>query len=104
LDNQAEADDLIMLWSLALLSKNQNTIIISMDKDLEQLVQINKTKDALAEAGFGSLTCRKVFGRGKKAVNYEMIKDVMTDAEMQISSPKLAESISEGHRLIKKDF
>ena len=44
--NQAEADDLIMLWSLALLSKNQNTIIISMDKDLEQLVQINKTKDA----------------------------------------------------------
>ena len=63
---------------------------------------INKTKDALAEAGFGSLTCRKVFGRGKKAVNYEMIKDVMTDAEMQISSPKLAESISEGHRLIQK--
>lgn len=30
---------------------------------------INKTKDALAEAGLGSLTCRKVFGRGKKAVN-----------------------------------
>ena len=62
----------------------------------------NKTKVILGEAGFGSLTCIKVFSKGKKAVNYEMIKDVMTDAEMQISSPKLAESISEGHRLIQK--
>ncbi len=63
---------------------------------------INKTKDALAEAGFGSLTCRKVFGRGKKAVNYEIIKEIMTQTEAQLASPQLAESISEGHRLIQK--
>ncbi|MBN1467277.1 MAG: P-II family nitrogen regulator [Fusobacteriaceae bacterium] len=63
---------------------------------------INKTKDALAEAGFGSLTCRKVFGRGKKAVNYEMIKEIMNQTEAQLASPQLAESISEGHRLIQK--
>lgn len=63
---------------------------------------INKTKDALAEAGFSSLTCRKVFGRGKKAVNYEMIKEIMSQTEAQLASPQLAESISEGHRLIQK--
>lgn len=63
---------------------------------------INKTKDALAEAGFGSLTCRKVYGRGKKPVNYEFVKDVAKDSEFQISSPQVAESISEGHRLIQK--
>lgn len=63
---------------------------------------INKTKDSLAEAGFGSLTCRKVYGRGKKPVNYEFVKDVAKDSEFQISSPQVAESISEGHRLIQK--
>jgi nitrogen regulatory protein PII 2 len=63
---------------------------------------INKTKDALSDAGFGSLTCRKVYGRGKKAVNYELIKDVAIGADFQVASPQMAESISEGHRLIQK--
>lgn len=63
---------------------------------------INKTKDALVEAGFGSLTCRKVYGRGKKAVNYEMIKEIMATTDAQLASPQLAETVSEGHRLIQK--
>lgn len=63
---------------------------------------INKTKDALSEEGFGSLTCRKIYGRGKKAVNYELIKDAAQESEFQMASPQIAESISEGHRLIQK--
>lgn len=63
---------------------------------------INKTKDALSDAGFGSLTCRKVYGRGKKALNYELIKDVAIGTDFQVASPQVAESISEGHRLIQK--
>lgn len=63
---------------------------------------INKTKDALVEGGFGSLTCRKVYGRGKKAVNYEIIKDVMSNPDIQNEAPELAEALSEGRRLIQK--
>lgn len=63
---------------------------------------INKTKEALSDAGFGSLTCRKVYGRGKKPVNYEFIKDMAAAPDFQVTSPQMAESISEGHRLIQK--
>jgi len=63
---------------------------------------INKTKEALSEIGLDSLTCRKVYGRGKKAVSYEVVKELAKDAEFQISSPQIAESISEAHRLIQK--
>lgn len=61
---------------------------------------INKTKDALLEAGFSSVTCRKVFGRGKKKVDYELIQGLLQGEE--IDSPILAESVSEGHRLVPK--
>lgn len=63
---------------------------------------INKTKDALVEAGYNSLTAKKVFGRGKKAVNYELVEQAMAATDGQIASPKMAEAISEGHRLIQK--
>lgn len=63
---------------------------------------INKTKDALVEAGFNSLTAKKVFGRGKKAVNYELVQQVLASTDCEIASPKVAEAISEGHRLIQK--
>ncbi len=33
-----------------------------------RLNKVNQTKAALVEAGFPSITCRKVVGRGKKAV------------------------------------
>lgn len=38
----AEADDLIYFWSKYFLSKNQNNIIITVDKDLYQLVEKNE--------------------------------------------------------------
>lgn len=63
---------------------------------------INKTKDALVEAGFNSLTCRKVFGRGKKSINYEIVQSLIGSDSAAIESPKIAEAISEGHRLIQK--
>lgn len=61
---------------------------------------INPTKQALSLAGYPSLTCRKVLGRGKKKVDYELINNLLDGAE--ITSPKAAEVISEGHRLIPK--
>ncbi len=61
---------------------------------------INKTKEALLEAGFSSITCRKVFGRGKKKVDYELIQGLLQGGE--IESPIVAESVSEGHRLVPK--
>jgi nitrogen regulatory protein PII 2 len=62
--------------------------------------KINQTKEALALEGFNAMTCRKVFGRGKKKVDYELIKDLMAGGE--IESHQMAETISEGHRLVPK--
>jgi nitrogen regulatory protein PII 2 len=62
---------------------------------------INKTKDALLMEGFSSLNCRKVSGRGRKKVDFTIIERMITDG-YEISSPSVAEVISEGHRLIPK--
>jgi nitrogen regulatory protein PII 2 len=61
---------------------------------------INKTKEALSEAGFTAMTARKVYGRGRKKVDYELINSLISGTE--IESPALAETISEGHRLVPK--
>ena len=62
--------------------------------------RINQTKQALSLAGYPSVTCRKVLGRGKKKVDYELIGKLLDGGE--IESPKVAEAISEGHRLLPK--
>lgn len=62
--------------------------------------RINQTKQALSLAGYPSVTCRKVLGRGKKKVDYELIGRLLQGAE--IESPQMAEAISEGHRLLPK--
>lgn len=62
--------------------------------------RINKTKEALSIAGFPSVTCRKVLGRGRKKVDYELIGRLLDGGE--IESPQVAEAISEGHRLLPK--
>jgi len=62
--------------------------------------KLNTTKHALAVAGFPAVTCRKVLGRGKKKVDYELINSMLSGFE--ISKPQIAEGISEGHRLIPK--
>lgn len=61
---------------------------------------INETKKALSEAGYSSITCRKVYGRGKKKVNYELIEELIDGKP--IASKEILESISEAHRLIAK--
>jgi len=61
---------------------------------------INKTKEALLNEGFSSLNCTKVLGRGKKKVDFSIIEGMIRDSD--ITSPNLAESISESHRLIPK--
>lgn len=61
---------------------------------------INETKKVLGEAGYPSITCRKVYGRGKKKVNFELIEALIE--EQPIAEPAVLESISENHRLISK--
>ncbi|MFP4661467.1 MAG: P-II family nitrogen regulator [Halanaerobiales bacterium] len=61
---------------------------------------INKTKKALSLEGVDSINCRKVYGRGKKKVDYELVNQLL--AGCQIDSPEVATSISEGHRLVPK--
>lgn len=63
---------------------------------------INKTKEALLKAGFPAMNARKVLGRGKKKVDFSLIEDMISGTE--VSSPILAESLSEGHRLIPKRY
>lgn len=61
---------------------------------------VNKTKEALLLEGFSSMNCRKVLGRGKKKVDFSLIEGIISGSE--ITSPVIAESLSEGHRLIPK--
>lgn len=67
--------------------------IIRMDK-------VNKTKDALLKEGFPSLTCKKVMGRGKKKVPYELFHHAASGNEVVTFA--IAEQLSEGHRLMPK--
>lgn len=62
--------------------------------------RINDTKKALSEAGFPSITCRKVYGRGKKKVNFELIEDLMDG--LPVEEPVVIEALSENYRLIAK--
>lgn len=64
--------------------------------------KINKTKEELLTAGFPSITCRNVLGRGKKKVNFTMIEGPPQEAAKKM--PEMAESASEEHRLIPKRF
>lgn len=61
---------------------------------------INQTKQALLKEGFPALNCRKVMGRGKKSVDFSFIESMV--AGQEITSPKIAESVSEAHRFIPK--
>ena len=45
------------------------------------------------------MTCKKVMGRGKKKVAYELFKHVTAG---EILTPAMAEQLSEQHRLIPK--
>lgn len=65
-----------------------------------RLNKVNKTKEALAEAGFPSITCRKVLGRGKKSIDKALIEAYMEAGE--VAPSPYAENLSERGRLIPK--
>lgn len=72
-------------------------------KEVLAVIRMNKigeTKKALGEAGYPAITCRKVYGRGKKKVNFELIEDLIDG--QPVAEPAVLESISENHRLISK--
>ena len=69
------------------------TAIIRMD-------MVNKTKDALLKLGFPAMTARKVMGRGKKKLAYELFQNVFSNNEGL--TPIIAEQLSEEHRLMPK--
>jgi nitrogen regulatory protein PII 2 len=60
---------------------------------------INQTKETLMENGFPSITGCKVMGRGKARVNFQYIDESVLEGNV---STKLAEELSESHRLIPK--
>jgi nitrogen regulatory protein PII 2 len=60
---------------------------------------INQTKEALMENGFPSITGCKVMGRGKARVDFSLIDESVLEGNV---STKLAEELSENHRLIPK--
>ena len=65
-----------------------------------RLSKVNKTKESLAEAGFPSITCTKILGRGKKSID-EALKQSIIDSGEEVISP-FAENLSEKGRLIPK--
>ncbi len=65
-----------------------------------RLNRISQTKKALLLAGFPSMTCRKMLGRGKKKVDFALTKYV----PLTETSPRMLEEISEEHRLVPKRF
>jgi len=72
-------------------------------KEIMAIIRMNKvgdTKKALSEAGYPSMTCRKVYGRGKKKVDLTLLNELIDG--QPIAEPTLLESISESHRLISK--
>lgn len=75
-------------------------------KEVIAIIRINmvgKTKDALAEAGFPSITCKPVLGRGKKKVDFSLIKDYISEGDTAVEThERVMEQLSEVHRLVSK--
>ena len=64
-----------------------------------RLNMIGKTKTVLLENGFPALTCTKVMGRGKAKVDYSLVNAELIEGNIEA---RVAEQLSEGHRLIPK--
>lgn len=62
--------------------------------------RVNQSKQALADAGFPSFTCRKVLGRGRKQVNFDLVKDLLEEGELPTTM--VGEHLTEVHRLVPK--
>ncbi len=72
-------------------------------KEVMAIVRLNKvsaTKQALAEAGFPSFTCRKVMGRGKKMMDPTVVAAILESGQLPVTT--FGENITESYRLIPK--
>lgn len=67
-----------------------------------RLNKVNKTKEALAEAGFPSITCLKVLGRGKKSIDKALLEAYIESGEVPPTS--YGENLTERGRLIPKRY
>lgn len=66
-----------------------------------RLNMIGPTKEALSKAGFPSFFCRKCLGRGKRSLDLNTLKLVISN-EMQIPATAYGEALTESARLIPK--
>ena len=62
--------------------------------------KINPTKKALAEAGFPAFTCRAVLGKGKKAIDPELLSLVMDAGQLPMDAK--GDHLTESFRWIPK--
>ncbi|AAK78236.1 MULTISPECIES: P-II family nitrogen regulator [Clostridium] len=70
-------------------------------KEIMAIIRMNmveKTKEALLKGGNPAITCLKVLGRGRQKVDFSMIEDYIPN----LMDQKMAEELSEIHRLISK--
>lgn len=81
----------------------QVVAIIRMDK-------INDTKKALSQAGYPSMLCKKVSGRGKKMIKLDFLEELIaaqadsnTDLA-DLSNSNFLESLTENNRFIAKRY
>ena len=65
-----------------------------------RLNKVNATKEALAQAGYPSLTCFRVLGRGKNPIDLSLINAILEEGKLPVSN--VGEQISESSRLIPK--
>ncbi len=62
--------------------------------------KVNKTKEALGNAGFPAFCCRPCLGRGKKSLDAAVLNYIMETGELPVS--KVGEAFTETARLIPK--
>ena len=61
--------------------------------------KINQTKEALVEAGYPAFTAKKAVGRGKRPVDFQVLKAIQDDPS---EGPDVLATLSQGPRLIPK--
>ncbi len=64
--------------------------------------KVNRTKEALANAGFPAFSCRPCLGRGKKSLDATVLNYIMESGELPVSNA--GEAFTETARLIPKRF
>lgn len=72
-------------------------------KEIMAIIRMNKvskTKEAIAKEGYPGITCRKVFGRGRKKLDYSLTEEVLQGEEEICHF--IGETLSEEHRLLPK--